>query len=145
MFVHSDILVPTDGTRESQAAVDEGVTIASSLGANVHFLHVVDMGTETSASASGPIADNLTESLEKEANDALDAAEEQARDANVSYERVILEGVPEDAIVEYSADHEINLIVIGKSDSSGLADQLLGTTTDHVLESANVSVLVAQP
>lgn len=145
MFVHSDILVPTDGTRESQAAVDEGVTIASSLGANVHFLHVVDMGTETSASASGPIADNLTESLEKEANDALDASEEQARDANVSYERVILEGVPEDAIVEYSADHEINLIVIGKSDSSGLADQLLGTTTDHVLESANVSVLVAQP
>jgi nucleotide-binding universal stress UspA family protein len=143
--MYDRILVPTDGTDTSEVAVEQGVTIASAFDATVHFLYVVDEQTEMAASASGQIADDLTETFEAEAADALEAAEDRAGEAGVAAEREIFEGIPEDAIVDYSAEHEIDLIVVGESDRSGIRDQLLGTTTDHVLESADVSVLVARP
>ncbi|WP_319004354.1 hypothetical protein [Natrinema amylolyticum] len=45
----------------------------------VHFLHVIDMGTELSAGASGSIAPELTETLEEEAKSALDDAANRPR------------------------------------------------------------------
>ena len=143
--MYDRVLVTTDGSETSEAAVEQGVAIASGLGATVHFLYVVDEGTEMAASASGQIADDLTETFRTEAADALESAEDRAGKANVGSEREIFEGIPEEAIVDYSADRGIDLIVLGASDRSGIRESLLGTTTDHVLESADVSVLVARP
>jgi nucleotide-binding universal stress UspA family protein len=143
--VFSDILVPTDGSDASLVAVDQGIAIARRFDATVHFLHVVDVGVEMSASAVGDIADDLTATLEDVAEDALDAAEAWAEDAGVSYERTILEGDPHEAILDYSTDHDIDLIVLGESGRSGLEEHLLGSTTDRVAQSAEISVLIARP
>ncbi len=142
--MYTDLLVPTDGSDASMEAVEQGVTIADQFEGTVHFLNVVDVGTEMAASGVGNIAEELSESLEKMAEDALNEAESRAGDADVSYERVILEGVPHEAIVEYSAEHDIELIVIGATGQSGLKEHLLGSTTDRVAQSAETSVLIAR-
>lgn len=98
-----------------------------------------------SASGIGNIADDLTETLGEEAKEALDEAEQMADEAGVTSERAILEGFPKDAIHQYSTDHEIDLIVVGESEDSTLSEQLFGSTTEDVLESATTSVLVARP
>jgi len=67
-----------------------------------------------------------------------------ADEAGVSAERAILEGFPEDAIQKYSNEKGIDLIVIGESEDSTLSEQLFGSTTDDVIQSATVSVLVAR-
>ncbi|MDS0298653.1 universal stress protein [Halogeometricum sp. S1BR25-6] len=97
-----------------------------------------------SASGVGDIADDLTEALDQEAEEALSQAEQVADEAGVSYERAVLEGFAEDAISQYSADNGVDLIVIGESDDSTFAEQLFGSTTEDVLESVTTSVLVAR-
>ncbi|WP_436348783.1 universal stress protein [Natronorubrum sp. FCH18a] len=140
--MYSDILVPTDGSESSAAAVNQGINIAEPHGATIHFLHVIDVGTEMAA--SGNIAPEITKTLEQEANDVLDAAEAQAEEAGVTCERTVLEGTPHEAITEYSVDYTIDLIVMGASGRSGLKDYLIGSTTDRVIRSVNVSVLISR-
>lgn len=142
--MYNDILVATDGSDSSTAGVEQGVSIAESHGATVHFLHVIDVGTEMSASGVGTIAEELTETLEQEADEALDEATAQANEAGVNNERVLLEGVPHESIAEYSTEHDVDLIVMGASGQSGLKEHLLGSTTDRVIRSVETSVLLAR-
>lgn len=143
--MYEELLVPTDGSEASERAVDQGVELAAEFDATVHFLHVVDVGTEMSASAVGNIADDLTTTLEQMATDALDSATTQAEAAGVPYERAIFEGFPHEAIVEYSTDHDIDLIVMGASGRSGITEQLLGSTAERVTRAVDTSVLIARP
>jgi len=143
--MYDAILIPTDGSEASTAAVDQGVELAARFDATVHFLSVVDIGTEMSASAVGDIADDLTATLETVATDALEAATARAEAAGVAHERTIFEGFPHETIAAYVADHDIDLVVMGASGRSGLTDRLLGSTTDRVTRSVDVSVLVARP
>lgn len=142
--MYNDILVATDGSDSSTAGVEQGVSIAESHGATVHFLHVIDVGTEMSASGVGTIAEELTEMLEQEADEALDEATAQANEAGVNNERVLLEGVPHESIADYSTEHDVDLIVMGASGQSGLKEHLLGSTTDRVIRSVETSVLLAR-
>jgi len=142
--MYQDVLVPTDGSDASAAAVDHAVSIADRYDATVHLLHVVDLGTEMSASGVGTIADELTSTLESEADDALDDAGSRAEEAGVDYERTTVEGVPHEAIVAQAADRDADLVVMGASGRSGLREHLLGSTTDRVVRSTDASVLVAR-
>ncbi len=81
--MYDEILVPTDGSESSTAAVDQAIAIAENKVTTVHFLNVVDVGTEMSASASGSIAPQLTETLQEEADSALDDAVNRAEEAGV--------------------------------------------------------------
>lgn len=142
--MYENLLIPTDGSDASTAAVDQGVTIAERFDATVHLLHVVDVGVEMSASGVGAVADDLTESLEDVAEDALSAAESRAKAAGVAHEREILEGVPHEAIAAYAGDNGIDLVVVGATGRSGLREHLLGSTTDRVARSVDTSVLLAR-
>ncbi len=44
-------------------------------------------------------------------------------------------------VVEYAADHDADLIVLGRTGQSGLSEVLLGSTTDRVLRRADAPVL----
>ncbi|WP_226007863.1 universal stress protein [Natrinema salinisoli] len=142
--MYDDILVPTDGSDSSTAAVEQAVAIADGEAATVHFLHVVDVGTEMSASASGSIAPQLTETLEDEAESALDDAASRAEETGIAYDQVTREGDPHEVIAAYSADHEIDLVVMGASGRSGMKERLLGSTTDRVVRTVDTSVLIAR-
>jgi nucleotide-binding universal stress UspA family protein len=86
----------------------------------------------------------LTDTLDEMATDALDAAESRAEEAEIPTERVALEGIPHETIIDYSADHGIDLIVMGSTGQSGIKEHLLGSTTDRVAQSVDTSVLIAR-
>ncbi|KTG08953.1 universal stress protein UspA [Haloprofundus marisrubri] len=140
--MYDTILVPTDGSDASAAAVEHAVDIAHTRDATVHLLHVVDVGTEMSSAASGQIAQQVSETLEQQADDALDDAVSRAEDAGVDYERVILEGNPDTAIVDYAEDNAVDLVVMGATGRAGLTEKLLGSTTDRVMRSTKIPVLL---
>jgi len=142
--VYNEILVSTDGSDASAVAVEQAVAVADRFEATVHCCHVVDVGTEMSASAEGTIATQLTDTLDEVATEALDDAESRAAEAGVQTERVALEGVPHEAIIDYCADHAIDLVVIGSTGRSGISERLLGSTTDRVARSVEASVLIAR-
>lgn len=142
--MYQDILIPTDGSDASETALEQGIAVASSVDATVHLLHVVNIETEMGASGVGTIADDLTDVLDEEARAALDRAEEMTEEAGVASERAVLEGVPEDAIVQYSEENDVDLVAVGESEDATVAERFFGTTTEDVLDSSSVSVLVAR-
>ncbi|MFB6198584.1 MAG: universal stress protein [Halobacteriaceae archaeon] len=144
MIVYDEILVPTDGSDAALTAVDQGITIATRFDANLHFLYVVNIETEMGAAAVGEIAGELTESLEEMAVRALDEAESRTEGIDVSVERHIVEGVPSESIVNFGARNDVDLIVIGATGNARLTEEILGSTTDRVAQSANASVLIAR-
>lgn len=141
----TDVLIATDGSDASEAAVEQGVDVAAGEDATVHLLYVVDLGTEMSASGVGTIADDLTETLEAEADEALDDAASRAERAGVEYERTILEGIPHEAIADRARECGADLVVVGATGRSGLREHLLGSTADRVARSVDESVLLARP
>lgn len=142
--MYNEILVATDGSDASAAAVDQAVAVADHFESTLHCCHVVDVGTQMSASAEGTIAPQLADTLDEMATEALDTAKSRAEEAGVSTERVALEGVPHEAIVDYCADHGIDLVVIGSTGRSGITEHLMGSTTDRVARSVEASVLIAR-
>jgi len=142
--VYNEILVATDGSDASGAAVDQAVAVADNFESTLHCCHVVDIGTQMSASAEGTIATALTDSLDKVATEALDDAESRADEAGVPTERVALEGVPHEAIVDYCSDHAVDLVVMGSHGRSNLKRQVLGSVASTLVRSVDVPVLIVR-
>ena len=75
-----NILVPTDGSEGSEAAIDPAVDVASTYDARLHALSVIDtmaIGVDVRSGA-------ILEALEESAQSAVQTIEEQATQASVS-------------------------------------------------------------
>lgn len=66
------------------------------------------------------------------------AAAKESVDAN----REIVEGIPYQAILEYTDSHQVDLIVLGRSGKGRLDQLVLGRVTDRLLRTAPVPVLI---
>ncbi|WP_227377393.1 universal stress protein [Haladaptatus halobius] len=134
----SRILVPTDGTPSSACAVENGLGIAAEYGATVHALYVV----ETSSSMGH--VDFVVERHEKAGEDAVDAVERRAVAFSVAVVKAFRYGVPDEQILDYADDHDIDLIVMGTHGRSGLGRFVkAGSVAERVVRDADIPVMVA--
>jgi nucleotide-binding universal stress UspA family protein len=142
-YPYTDILVPTDGSGGSEAAVDPAVDVASTYDARLHALSVVDtmaMGVDVRSGA-------VLEALEESAQSAVQTIEEQATQASVSaVETAIKHGNPYRGIRSYVEEHDIDLVVMGTQGRSGIERYLLGSVAEKTLRTSPVPVMtVRQP
>jgi nucleotide-binding universal stress UspA family protein len=143
MFKH--ILLPTDGSPASQAAIPKILAFAKSIGANVTAVHVM---------AQFHVFTTKTEMLEdtKEAfaRDSrahaahyLEAVETAAAEAGVACNAVSLTAEhPHEAIVRLAAEDHCDLIAMASHGRKGIKDFLLGSETQKVLLHSSLPVLV---
>lgn len=142
MYKH--VLVPTDGSRVSEAAIREAINLARHLGASVTGITVCP---EFHVFTFRPteIEDTKTDRWDMTAHAAayLRVIEEAAKAAGVPCETVMAIGdQPYEAIVGTARDKGCDLIVMGSHGRSGLKGVLLGSQTQRVLAHASVPVLV---
>jgi nucleotide-binding universal stress UspA family protein len=124
---YSTILVATDGSTHSDAAVLEAVTIAKRCGSSLIIVSV--------ASSNDEIA-----TAEENVKRALEAADKEG----VKKEGIVLRGKADQAIVEAAGQKEAGLIVMGRHGKTGLMSLIMGSVTEHVLSHGNTAVLVAK-
>jgi nucleotide-binding universal stress UspA family protein len=140
-YPYTDILVPTDGSEGSEAAVGPAVDVASTYDARLHALSVIDtmaMGVDV---RSGAILDALEES----AQSAVESIEEQATQASVSaVETAIEHGSPYRAIRSYVDEQDIDLVVMGTQGRSGIERYLLGSVTEKTVRTSSVPVMTVR-
>ena len=79
------------------------------------------------------------ESLKKLQKLVLDYAE------GAPIEAVVLDGHPRDAIPEYVADQNIDLIVMGTVCRTGIKGFLIGNTAESIMEDVRCSILALKP
>jgi nucleotide-binding universal stress UspA family protein len=145
--MYDRILVPTDGSRNAEAAARHGCRLAAEFGATVHVLSVVD---------TGAYSDQLAD-LDEAVRERRTALEEQARDAvttvetiidgtsDVPYESVIERGVPYETILNYVSENDIHLAVMGSHGRGGLDRLLVGSVTERVVRLSDVPVMAVPP
>ncbi|AZH24834.1 universal stress protein [Haloplanus aerogenes] len=134
--MYSDILIPTDGSPGAQEAIEHGLEIAQQYEATVHALYVVD----TRVSRSGP----LLESLQREGRKAVRDLEVAGTQAGLTVVTEVVEGVPPQEILEYSAMQGIDLIVMGTQGRTGIDRFVMGSVAERVVRHSPVPVLMVR-
>ena len=141
------ILVPTDFSPPSAAALGLAKALAAQFGASIHLVHVLQDPYATTAFATeayGYVPSGLKESWQREAQIQLDALlppEEQAQFRVVTN---VIFGKPAAAIVEYEREHAMNLIVMGTHGRGVVAHLLLGSVAERVVRTAECPVLTVR-
>jgi nucleotide-binding universal stress UspA family protein len=130
------ILVPTDGSDAAEAALEHAGSIADAAEASVHVLAVVDT-TDAPSTFDVAFVDAL-ERAKRRLADGLDGLDNRDIDGTGA----VLRGRPAQTIVRYADEHEVDLIVLGRTGQSGLVAPLLGSTTNRVVRTSPVPVMV---
>ena len=140
------ILVPTDFSAPSDAALDCARRLAAGFAASVHLLHVL---TEVSDRETGS---ELFVSEPPEARSIrLIDARDRLKHRITADDRVTLRatsevifGSPAQIIVDYAADNYFDLIVMGTHGRTGMAHLLVGSVAERVVRTAGCPVFTTQ-
>jgi nucleotide-binding universal stress UspA family protein len=143
----NSILVATDFSEASSAALRYGTRFARAYGATLHVLHVADdIGSRVLASA-GPLPDvgQLQADLAAVAQRKLDELVTDEDRAGLRTRGVVVTSPsPARSILMYAKDNPVDLIIVGTHGRSGLAHFLLGSVAEHVVRMAPCPVLTVR-
>jgi nucleotide-binding universal stress UspA family protein len=145
MFRH--LLVPNDGSKLSQSAVERAVAFAKRLEARITFFYA-QPDFPLPVYGEGALIDPTTpeqfrKAAEEEAKMILNAAKERASEAGVEADTdTVVSDAPAQAIIDAAERHGCDLIFIASHGRSGIAKLLLGSVTHKVLSHTKLPVLV---
>lgn len=141
------ILVPTDFSESAEQAFLHAAAIARWSGAELIVLHVVEKFMDHSLVYSDmwpfqkPVRQYYKE-LEERTAARLDAQVEKLVGPGVTFRVIVTTGAPPGEIVQAAEREGVDLVVIATHGRGGIAQALLGSTTDRVLRKAPCPVLV---
>ncbi|MBI4886302.1 MAG: universal stress protein [Acidobacteria bacterium] len=141
------VLVPTDFSEHSDAALDCARHVAARFGASLHLLHVLDdrvisgsAGSELVVAESSEVRAARATDVEERLADRLDEGDRITLRATTG----VLFGAPAPSIASYAAGYGFDLIVMGTHGRTGLAHLLMGSVAEHVVRSATCPVITVK-
>ena len=138
MILLKQILVATDFSDASAAAMDYGRALARTFGASLHLLHVMEnpflrpMAADPHAIKTATFR-RLAGRITNDDRGALHATAVLETSDN-----------PADAIVEYARAHAVDLIVMGTHGRSAVEQLLVGSVAEKVVRKAPCPVLTVR-
>jgi nucleotide-binding universal stress UspA family protein len=132
------VLVPTDLSEASDAALLYGLNLAKAFGAELHVVHVMEnqflratMGSTTAVEIS--MANRVAERLSSEDRTTVHAVC-----------AVRISDDPYDEIIRYAENKDIDLIVMATHGRRGVDRLLMGSVTEKVVRTARCPVLTVR-
>jgi len=141
MSLFKKILIPTDGSEYTKAAIGKGLELARLMGAEVTAFYVVDQTSFINFPMDSTIV-SVYSLLEKEGKDAVDYVKTEGGKIDVNVDAIVEEGSPVRKIVEASRAHD--LIVMGTLGRTGMSKILLGSVAERVVRYAHCPVLIVR-
>jgi nucleotide-binding universal stress UspA family protein len=145
MYKH--ILIPTDGSKLSERAVEAGIEFARFVHARVTgFTAVPEYQVPSEAELMSKHAISLTEyerDAKKQAEIALQPIADRARAAGVDYDAEFTQSDrPHEAIIRAAQKHNCDLIFMASHGRRGLSALVHGSETQGVLTHSTIPTLV---
>ena len=140
------ILVPTDFSPPSDAALEYARAVATRFGASLHLLHVVDdpyraaYATEVYVPEVEGLRDDLIADAINKLKGRLQSSDVQVLGATTD----AIIGTPAWSIVEYATVHEMDLIIMGTHGRGGMSHLLMGSVAERVVRTAPCPVLTVR-
>ena len=141
------ILVPTDFSPPSDAALATAKALATQFGASLHLVHVLTDPYATAAYTAdiyGYLPPGLRQSWQQQAQMQLDGQFTKDERARFRITTSVLFGTAAASIVEHARENGINLIVMGTHGRGGVAHLLLGSVAERVVRTAECPVLTVR-
>lgn len=139
--MYKKILVPTDGSEPSNAALQEALILAKAFDSAVRIAYVWE--PMSYILMEGPV--DLSAAMRRGGERILEGAAAKARDAGFSVETTLVEAadrrIPA-AIVEEAVRSQSDLIVMGTHGRHGFEHLVLGSVAEGVVRRATVPVLL---
>jgi nucleotide-binding universal stress UspA family protein len=139
--MYDEILVPTDGSPAAEAALDHAIDLASTYGARLHALYIVDAAAFSSVEAG---AELVVDALEEEGQRAVERVHDAGAEAGVDVVASVQSGSASKSILRYVDDNDVDLVVMGTHGRRGVERFLLGSVTERVVRSADVPVMTVR-
>jgi nucleotide-binding universal stress UspA family protein len=129
--MYSQILVPLDGSENSERALPHAQELAQASGATLHLIQVVSRSEELDMVRGGGydfLAAEYSQELAREfiaarinkAGEYLKEAAMRLESGGIKTETVVREGAAAENIVQYAQENGINLIIMGTRGQGGI-------------------------
>jgi len=147
MITLNRILVATDFSEASDAALTYGREFATRFGATLHVLHVVEnvYANTLGVDSYVAMAPGLQEQLEVDARQRLkELLIDSDKSGPATVPVVMTSTSPAFAIVNYAKDHDIDVIVTGTHGRGAFAHLIMGSVAERVVRFAPCPVLTVR-
>lgn len=141
------ILWATDGSSEAELALKYAAYIAGLTKAEIIGVHVIPLPVQL-------LFEELREEdvqfsewqsrAEKKVTDRFAAVRRQLAKSNIKFEGVILKGIPNEKIREFSRLRKADFIVMGKQGHGLIESMMVGSETVKVLKNSHIPVLAVK-
>lgn len=135
-----NVLVGTSLDTESDSVARVGKAVADAAGARLHLVHALTSSAGWGTEYAPLLAGDYVRVEEERLREALGA---QAARLGVDAAAAKTEIGPPHRVLVDASKHDVDLLVVGASESAGLA-RLLGSTADRVVRKAACPVLVVR-
>jgi nucleotide-binding universal stress UspA family protein len=137
------VLVPTDFSEDADLAITAAARLLPAGGeaARLILLHAYALPFEYTAYGTIPTSFDYLADTEGEALEKLNAKAAELAEAGLQVDVVAKEGYPPDAIVDEAKSSGADLIAMGTQGRSAIANLLLGSTAERVVQHAGCPVL----
>lgn len=138
------ILVPLDGSRLAERALPCATRLGQDLQADLVLLRAVSMPPRVRRGADGadPKPSALVNESATRAHDYLQGIAHSLRTANPNVRHVVRYGCPQKAIVDYSAQTDIDQIVMATNNYGSLNCWRNGSVAERVVQGTGAPVLL---
>ena len=139
------ILVPMDGSKESEAALSRAIELTLNAGDEgiLSILNVIDTRAFQNVAS---FDDTMVEAVSDETRKSLEKYKAQAIEAGVKNVDYLIEYGSPKSLIAKDVANEVNadLIVIGATGLNAVERLVIGSVTEFVTRSAKVDVLVVR-
>ena len=137
------ILVPTDFSDAGKSALMYAVAFADQFGAAVDLFHVVEPIPPGALLSYMPM-EELKQSMQKDAEDQMEALHSAWEDYAFPVQRIVVEGHPFVEIIRQAKESNADLIVMGTHGRGAIAHMLLGSVAEKTVRKAPCPVLTVR-
>jgi nucleotide-binding universal stress UspA family protein len=134
------ILLAIDGSKFSQAAVQQLIALTSPREVEVRLLHVIELWPVHIHN----LERDLRQEKREEAEQLLARTAQQLRTAGFNVTTIAKEGDPKADVIDDAAEWRADLIMVGSHGRKGLAHFLLGSVSEAVARHASCSVQIVR-
>lgn len=134
------VLVPFDDSEQARNALDHA--LAEYPNDEITAIHVLDPAEWGYDSAEGGLGKRWHDEAIDKSENVEAAAVAMADEQGVEITTVVEDGIPSDAVVEYTNENEIDHIVVGSHGRSGAKRLLLGSVAEAIARNVSIPVTI---
>lgn len=142
--VMNRILVPIDGSKCSQMAMEKAKEMAVAFGSSVVLLHVNDFYQHVSVFKMTDVEQMFMAQFDQLSKDILEDGKAFFSEIADRLETVQLEGNVANRIIEYANDNKFDMVIMGSRGKTGSLKFLVGGVAHKVALNVEASILLVR-